>query len=259
MKKKKVFISYRNTIVNGKPENWELVLQLAAELKGHDPGYEFTALPPELLPPGTLFSPYDIARFLWETFNMLDPCNDFILLNKDYFDANGGLTSIWVEAEYYMWSYYNRNMFLGKHNKKPPYYTVMTPSALGFEASQLPLYNLSEQQRMLLRTCSLDFDLTDRWSRIYNTPYRKTMKHLLVVCRNCQRIYMANRDLLKKLKNARSACICGNSFHFFTQEGRWVCSQDSQLAAAKRLDISDALSLLFEKKPAYEMLKLTSR
>lgn len=33
MKKKKVFIRYRNTIVDGKPENWNLVHQLKAELK----------------------------------------------------------------------------------------------------------------------------------------------------------------------------------------------------------------------------------
>lgn len=148
-------------------------------------------------------------------------------------------------------------MFLGKHNKKNPYYTVITPSATGFEASQLPLYSLSKQQRVLLRICSLDFNPTDPWSRRYNTPYRKAMKHLLVVCRNCQRIYMADRDQLKKLKNAQSTCTCGNSFHFFTQEERWVCSQASQLPAAKRLDIFDALSLLFEKRPVYEMLKLT--
>jgi len=259
MKKKKVFISYRNTIVDGMPENWNLVHQLEAELKSRDPTYEFTALPPEQLPSGTLFSPYDIAEFLCETFDMLDPCDDFILLNKDYFDENGIPTSIWVEAEYYMWSYYGRNMFLGKHNKKHPYYTVITPSATGFEASQLPLYSLSKQQRALLQICSLDFNLSDPWSRRYNMPYRKAMKHLLVICGNCQRIYMADGDRLKKLKNAQSACTCGNSFHFFTQEGRWVCSQDSQLSADKRLDISDALRLLFEKKPVYEMLELTGR
>ncbi len=63
MKKQKFFVSYRNTMTDGTYKNFDLLLQLVSELKSKNPLYEFSFLPPERIPRGTLFSPYDMAAF----------------------------------------------------------------------------------------------------------------------------------------------------------------------------------------------------
>ncbi|MDE7298679.1 MAG: hypothetical protein K2N94_07595 [Lachnospiraceae bacterium] len=259
MKKVKVFISYRNTIVDNTYKNYNLLQNLVSSLQEQNPSCEFLLLPPEVIPKGTLFSPYDIAEFIHKTFLLIDDCDKFIILDKDYFQENGNLTSIWTEAEFCIWSYYDRNMRFSRFKTKDPFYTIATPSETGFLFSQNPLYNLSKQQRGLLRICALDFDYSAPGAPYYR-PYMKTMKNLIAVCGGCQRLYTVEAKELRKLHTAEAGCSCGNKLHFTIEKKEkeyYVCSQTMQSTEPKRINIFEALRLLFEKKPVYEILELT--
>lgn len=257
MKKQTIFISYRNTVVDGKYVNYRLLLTLTSILKEQYPTYEFIFLPPEMIRQGTLFSPYDIAKFIWETFMLLDSCDKFVILDKDYFNECGELTSIWTEAEYCIWCYYSRKRgMFNKDKSKDPYYTIARLSKDGFALSKSPLYNLSNWQRMLLKTCAIDFDGAAIHGIRATMPYMKTMRNLLVVCENCKKIYIADTKDLDKVHGAEATCICGNSFKFWIENKRYICGQSLRSSTQKRINVFDALGLLFEKKSGYEELEL---
>lgn len=260
MKRKKIFISYRNIKINDRYENYILLNKLVSVLKEENTSCEFLYLPPEMIPNGTLFSPYDIAEFIYKTFTLIDVCDKFIILDKDYFRENGELTSIWTEAEYCIWSYYGRTGFFNKYKTKDPFYTLAKPTETEFLFSQDPLYNLSKSQRTLLRTCALDFDHTAPHTVQYSLPYMKTLKHIMVVCSNCQKVYTVDSKKLRKLCNAQAKCVCGNRLKFkeeyMERKKYFVCLQELQSSEPKRINIFDALRLLFEKKSVYENLEI---
>lgn len=256
MKKTKVFISYRNIKRNGTYENYQLLLKLKSALETQN--YKCQFIPPEKIPGGTIFSPYDIADFLQLTFTLMDDCDKFIILDQDYFYENGELTSIWTEAEYCIWSYYSRRKeFLNRYKTKDCFYTHAKPSNNEFLFYQSPLYDLSKAQRTLLRICSLDFDHTSLVN--YSSPYRRTSKYLMTICTNCQKIYTVEAKKLKKMREASAVCSCGNVFQFGIDKGYYVCSQTASSALPKGISIFDALELLFEKRPVHELLELAER
>lgn len=256
MKKVRGFVSYRNVITENRYENYYLLRNLVSALEKENPSYEFLFLPPEMIPKGTLFSPYDIAEFILETFRLIDTCDKFIILDKDYFRENGELTSIWTEAEYCIWSYYNRKGFFNKHKAKDAYFTIATPSEAGFALSQIPLYKLTKWQANLLRVCALDFDNSAPHTGQYSLPYMKTLKHLIVMCANCQKVYTVDTKQLRKLHDAEAVCTCGNALKFTIEKKHYICEQTLQSAEPKRINIFDALAQLFEDKPVYEYLQL---
>ena len=257
MKERRIFISYRNTIVDGKSVNYKLLSPLTSVLKEQYPTYEFVFLPPEMIRHGTLFSPYDIAKFIWETFILIDSCDKFVILDKDYFNECGELTSIWTEAEYCIWCYYSRKKgMFNRDQSKDSYYTIAKVSEDGFILSKSPLYSLSNWQRMLLKTCAIDFDGAAIHGIRATRSYMRTMRNLLVVCENCKKIYTADAKKLDILRGAEANCVCGNSLKFWMENKRWICDQSLRSSIPKRINVFDALGQLYEKEPGYEELGL---
>lgn len=256
MSAKRVFISYRNTIANGDYINSPLLSQLGECIRHDAPKYKQTLIPPQgAVPQGNLFSPYSLGEFIYQTFLMIDECNKFCILDRDYFTESGELTSIWTEAEYCIWSYYDRSWLLNKHKNKDPYYIVAHPIEGGFNYTHLPLIKLTDFQRTMLRRCALDFD---RYSLVpMELPYLKTAKQLMMVCNNCDRKYLVNKKSVPKKDAGHYICECGNVFHLRTDGKYCVCHQEMASPAKKRINIFQAISLLFGQNQEFMKIDIS--
>lgn len=245
----KVFISYRNTILNGKYVNYNLVSELAEEIQGQHLNYHCITVGAETLPRGTLFSPYDIAEFIYKTFLLIDDCDKFCILDKDYFYENGEMTSIWTEAECCIWSYYERKGFLNKHKNKDRYYIIASLADGGFQFRHAELLQLTDYQNFLLRRCALDFDRTSRVD--YSVPYLKRGKKLIVVCDHCKECYLVEKQAIPKMEQQTYRCACGNIMDFQVEKKHFVCRQSMHSDEEKKINIFDAIALLYEKESKY--------
>lgn len=244
---KGVFISYRNTLDNEVYKNKELLFQLRTCIQHDAPKYKQIFLPPRVIPQGTLFSPYSLGDFIHQTFLLIDDCDKFCILDRDYFTETGELTSIWTEAEFFIWSYYDRSMFLSKHKNKDSYYTIAHPIEGGFNYTHLPLIKLTNFQRTMLRRCALDFDSQGRLPM--DLPYLKTAKRLMLICNNCDRKYLVNKKSVPRKGEGSYVCSCGNVFHLCVkeevEEEYVVCRQEIAPPLEKGISIFQAISLLF--------------
>lgn len=59
------FLSYRNVLLHDRYVNYQLVNSLGNFLKENEQCTKYYRIPPESIPFGTLFSPYDVAKFLY--------------------------------------------------------------------------------------------------------------------------------------------------------------------------------------------------
>ncbi len=243
MSAKKVFISYRNTIIDGKYTNYQLLSRLAVCIQHDAPKYKQILLPPQVIPQGTLFSPYSLGEFIYRTFLLIDECDKFCILDKDYFTDSGEMTSIWTEAEFCIWSYYGRTGFLNKHKNKDPYYILAHPIEGGFNYTHSPLIELTGFQKTMLRRCALDFDTYLHFPM--DLPYLKTAKHLMLICSNCDRKYLVNKKSIPPKGSGRYVCGCGNVFHLHVDGKYCVCHQELSTSSIKKINIFQAISLLF--------------
>lgn len=258
MKKKKfAFISYRNTIKDDIAVNFNKISEYHWWLEKKWPEYIFKIIPPELLPHGTLFSPYDIADFIHTTFyEYLDRCDKFIIFNVDYYKENSIYTSIWTEAEVCMWSYYSRSKWYRVGRNKDDFYTILTPCDNIFQVSKDPLIKLTKRQRLQLGQCALDFD-KQPLRPDYAWPYLKTAKNLIVICNRCGSRYMLDKGIVKQDCTYLSRCSkCNNEFHFSKDRNYVVCSQPDAPNRNNVTSIFEMLELLFDKEPRYPLLEL---
>jgi hypothetical protein len=248
------FLSYRNIPSQGKYPNYELAGKLVNYLVQNIKCDGCTTIPPEAIPPGTLFTPYDVARFLHLTFLYLDGVDHFIILDKDYF-SNGQTTSIWTHAEYLMWSYYDRDMFLGSHRRKDKFYTVATPDPRDssiFHLSQQPLLALDEFTRYLLRRASTDFN-----SPGSHTPYSKFAHQYLFLCNSCGTgNLIAKKTIQKIIKENGTArcCECHTSFTLSKSGEYFVAGQTQPRTGNVQSDITFILELMVENKSPFPVI-----
>lgn len=252
---KGVFISYRNTIADGKYRNSQLLSQLSTCIQHDAPKYKQILLPPEVIPQGTLFSPYSLGDFIHQTFLLIDECDKFYILDKDYFTEDGNLTSIWTEAEFCIWSYYDRSRFLNKHRNKDPYYIMAHPIEGSFNYTHLPLIKLTSFQKTMLRRCALDFDTHGRIPM--DLPYLKTAKRLILICNNCERKYLVNKKSVPNKGEGSYVCSCGNIFHLCVKKKYVVCQQEIASPTGKGINIFQAISLLFGQDQEFIKIDVT--
>ena len=250
----KVFISYRNTVNNGKFENYDLISDLIAEIKRMNPRCQCITVPPQAFPHGTLFSPYDIADFVYTTFILMDDCDKFYILDKDYFYEDGEMTSIWTEVECCIWSYYSRTGLFNRHKRKDDYYTIASNANDMFSFRRTNLIQLSEYQRFLLRRCVLDFDRTSRIDS--SAPYLKKRRKLIVVCDQCKKCFLLSRKEIQKEGKGMYQCACGNIIDFHVEKEHIICSQDKHSHKNKTINIFDAIDLLYQDNLEYPEIQL---
>lgn len=256
MKKTHVFLSYRNIIQDGKYVNFEILKILASKLKEQNPGYIFETILPEAIPRGTLFSSYDVADFLNKTMTLMDQCHEFIILENDYFNSEGYFSSMWTEAEAYIWSRYDRDMFLSTHKNKEKFFNIVHYENGEFIISKMDLLKLSPYQNKLLQIAALDFDMSPRPGMPnYSSPYLKNSNFYFVVCDNCKSVFITEK--IKNNKNFEkmfSCANCNNRLQLEFKDGYLVCNQEKHTNIINTISIFDTLELLFGNKDKYPTL-----
>lgn len=252
----KVFVSYRNIVNNGRYENYELLSELIKVIEHEHPGCKCVTVHPDAFPHGTLFSPFDVADFVNTTFLLMDDCDKFYILDKDYFEEDGTLTSIWTEVEFCIWSYYSRTGVFNKNKRKDAYYTIASFSEDGFSFRHSNLIQLTKFQQFLLRRCSLDFDRTSRVNSA--VPYLKKRRNLLVVCDQCKKCSWLSRKEAQKAGKGMHQCVCGNSMYFFVEKEHIICRQEKHSHKNKTVNIFEIIDMLFQKDLDYPEISFES-
>lgn len=260
MKKTYAFLSYRNIIRDGEYVNFEILRKFVAAVKRQNPEYVFLTIEPEAIPRGTLFSSYDVAEFLNNTMNLIDKCTKFYILDNDYFNSEDNFSSIWTEAEAFVWSRYDRDMFLSAHKNKEKCFNIIHHENDEFHISTKKLLKLSEYQTRLLQVASLDFDKT-RYPGIpdYSWPYLKNSKIYFIVCDDCKSVYVTEKIENKKHINFQKTffCLkCNNKLDLEFKDGYLICNQENHSGKINNLSIFDALELLFGNQNKYMVIKL---
>lgn len=244
----KWFLSYRNIRdeSNDYP-NYELALRVVDLLEETKDCNTCITIKPEAVPYGTLFSPYDIVRFLNVTFIYLDSKDHFVILNKDYFEDDK-FTSVWTQAECLIWSYYGRDMFLGQHNNKDKFFTLATPDIedeTTLSLSEKPLLELDEYTRYVISAASF-----------HNTPNRRMYSKLAYLyfftCEECEESSLISEETIKEYIENNKKCSCPNCNSRFTlsQEGEYFVAQPSD----RTTDIISILDLLFAKNTTLSII-----
>jgi len=252
--KENYFLSYRNVQNHGNYPNYELAGKLANWLIQNQKCDKLITVPPDAIPSGTLFTPYDVAGFLHLTFLYLDDVDHLIILDKDYF-LNGQPTSIWTHAEYLMWSYYGRDMFLGSHRRKDKFYTVATPDPKDssiFYLSQQPLLTLDEFTRYLLGRASMDFNTLGARS-----PYSRFAHQYLFLCNSCGTVNLISKKTIQKIikESMVGHCYeCRNSFTLIQSGEYFVSGQNQPRTGKVQSDITFILELMVENKSPFHFI-----
>jgi hypothetical protein len=246
-------------VKDGEYVNFEILKRLAAYLKEQNPGYIFETILPEAIPRGTLFSSYDVADFLNRTMVLMDKCNKFFILDNDYYNSAGYFSSIWTEAEAFIWSRYDRDMFLSTHRNKEKFFNIMHYENGEFSASRKELLKLASYQNRLLQIASLDFDKTPRPGMPnYSMPYLKNARIYFIVCDNCKSVFVTEKIKNNKHEDFQkvfSCSDCENKLALEFKDGYLVCNQEKHSAAMNRMSIFDTLELLFGNENKYPVIK----
>lgn len=242
---KKAFISYRNTIdANGNYDNFKLVVELDKWLV--DKGFckKCITISPEAIPPGTLYRPYDIAKFLSTTFNLLDDRDYFVILNKHYYTNNecsnlgNNYTSIWTEAENNMWKYYDR---------KEKFIYIANIKKNDFELIKHPITSLSRQSSNLLKTASMDFQRGHHGGDVKMFWYKSAYRYILE-CYNCGSSCLVSSNVLNERTNNNKpfVCKCGNKIR--TQfVGKYIVQEQDYKRNTPALPMDTILRLIYLK------------
>ncbi len=252
MKKNRIFVSYRN-ISNENGSNFELFLQL----KNSVTEYEFITFPPSIMPNGTLFSPWDVATFVNETFSLMDRCQMFAIIENGYFSEDGDFNSMWTEAETCMWSYYGRGRTFNIHKNKSTNMNIVSQENNSFAIRQVPIVELNKAQKRLLKIASIDFEkMRYPGQPDYSWPYAKFMHHYILICEKCGKKYMS--DSLRKTNNnfLSFECSCGHLFEIERKGKNWVCVQSKHSHGINRYDIFEVIGMMLNKFEGFEFVKL---
>ena len=259
MKKTHVFLSYRNIMRDGQYVNYEILKKLISQLSEKNPGYIFDKLAPEVIPRGSLFSSYDVADFLHKTMLILDDCNEFYILDNEYLNSEGYFSSIWTEAEAYIWGFYDRDMFLSPHKNKEKFYNFVHYENNEFIYSKKPLLKLTPYHINLLQIASSDFDKTKYPGRPdYSSAYLKNSKIYFIVCDNCKKMYITEKIKRKSKEYFQRTFICPHCENrlVLNFNGKYlVCEQEKHSNMINELSIFDTLELLFGNKNKYPIMK----
>ena len=260
MKKKYAFLSYRNLLTKGEYLNFKILRMFVTVVKEQNPEYVFLTIEPESIPRGTLFSSYDVTEFLNKTMSLMDKCTEFYILDNDYFSSEDKFTSIWTEAEAYIWSRYDRKMFLSTHKNKENFFNIIHYENSNFTITNKKLLNLQAFQSRLLQIASLNFDRT-KYPGVpdYSLPYLKKSNIYFIVCDNCKAVYITEKIKNRKQLNSQNTfvCpICNNRFELEFKDGYLTCNQEKHSHHMYNLSIFDILAYLVDDNAKYPVIKL---
>jgi hypothetical protein len=210
---------------------------------------------PGSIPLETIFTPYDVAKFLYTTFIFLDESDRFIILSSDYFSGDQ-FTSVWTEAEALMWSYYDRDMFLSAHHRKEKFYTIATPDSDNsrFNLSRKNLLNLDEATNALLVRAAMDFA-----PRIHQMPpsYSELSYLYVFSCNNCGANSLITKEVIKKsIRESKIRyCQCGNSFRFYKVREYFTAQQKQERNIKQQsIKVAFVLRLLFSDRSPFPII-----
>lgn len=240
-KKNNAFISYRNKRNHiGEYENYNLVKKIGQELikPSADKLYfdDCFYIPPEKIPDGTIFRPYDISKFLYDTFTILDKVEHFLILDKDYYTKNN-YSSYWIEAENFIWSYYDK--------KEKFIYNINVENNC-FTLEKNTINPLNSSSRALFRRISLDFNPMDRSS--IQLFYKKSTYRYVLECFGCGIVNLINQETLNKRIESQVPfkCNCGNQIKVGKFGSYFIQNQISE-RKFNSLSIDDILALILTK------------
>lgn len=252
------FLSYRNINIGGNYPNYALVQNLAGDLEKKGYG-SFGTIPPEAIPPDSLFSAYSVAEFLSHTFTILDSIKHFVILDSYYFEANGELTSIWTEAECCLWSYYDRNMLLSPYRKMDKFFIIASPSPTGnqFQYREHSLLELDDQARVLLKTASMDFQGGLHGGGRSMQQFYKKFSHLYVLtCYGCDKTTLIDATILGNRSKQQKPymCKCGNQIHVKHQSNFYTAKQDAK-RKRKALSLFQIMALIYGNESPFSIVE----